>query len=142
MQVDWIDSQSMDAAIELLADKYTEYSLEELAKQVSVQRQKFHYLLIGVWVEDELVGVIGFTEGMKLSWGKYILLDDFCVAHKWEYTGVAEKLIAWLQHYGEQTGCRQLHMNCDVQNFAAHKFLLQEGFQISSHHFSYHLASL
>lgn len=139
MRVDWIDSQSLDTAIELLANKYPGYSIETLAQQIAVQQENFHYLLIGVWVEGELVGVVGFTEGMKLNWGKYILIDDFCVALKWEYTGVAEKLIAWLQHYGEHTGCRELHMNSDVQNFADHKFLLQEGFRISSHHFSYHL---
>ncbi|MFM2483887.1 GNAT family N-acetyltransferase [Celerinatantimonas yamalensis] len=139
MRVDWIDARYLDDAAKLLLLLHPSYSIEGLTSQLEMQQLSRQYKLIGVFKEDELVGVAGFVEGLTFAWGRNLLIEDFVIAPPWRYTGMAEQLIAWLRHYGLQLGCKEIHVNSGVQDFFVHKFYLQEGFRISSHHFSLQL---
>ncbi len=80
--------------------------------------------------------VAGFVVAMKLAWGKHVYVDDLVTAESQRGKGAGATMIAWLKSYAREHGCTQLHLDSGVQRFAAHRFYLREGFDISSHHFS------
>lgn len=140
MHAELIEEHDLDKAVEILLLLRPKYSSDQLREQIREQYLRHQYQLIGVFDDGAgLVGVAGFIEGCKLAWGRYLLIEDFMVTPEWQQSGAGGYLLQWLRHHGLQLGCKELHVNSSVSRFAAHKFYLQEGFRISSHHFSLQL---
>ncbi|CAG9001495.1 MAG: hypothetical protein CENE_03515 [Candidatus Celerinatantimonas neptuna] len=140
MHVELIEEKDLNKAVEILLLLRPKYSSEQLSEQIKEQQCRHQYQLIGVFDEEAgLVGVAGFIEGCKLAWGRYLLIEDLMVTPQWQQSGAGGHLLKWLRHHGLQLGCKELHVNSSVSRFSAHKFYLQEGFRISSHHFSLQL---
>ena len=104
------------------------------------QQRELGYQIAYVESGDEVLCVAGFVVGMKLAWGKHIYVDDLVTAERHRSKGAGRLMIEWLKSHARELGCRQLHLDSGVQRFAAHRFYLREGFNISSHHFSIHLS--
>lgn len=115
-----------------LRDRFDRQSIIE-----QIRRQSAHgYQLAYVESGGKALCVAGFVISTKLAWGKHLYVDDLVTAEEYRSTGVGQLLIAWLKAYAREQGCEQIHLDSGVQRFAAHRFYLREGFEISSHHFA------
>jgi len=115
-----------------------QYSKETLLKQI-LSQQAVGYKI--AYVEDgqpggKILCVAGFVMGEKLAWGKHIYVDDLVTDETNRSSGAGKFLIEWLKQFGRDNGCQQLHLDSGVTRFAAHRFYLREGFDITSHHFA------
>ncbi|MFM2481037.1 GNAT family N-acetyltransferase [Celerinatantimonas sp. YJH-8] len=127
----------LDEAAQLLHSLRQQYTFQELLEKIREQQLVHGYQLVGSYNDqNELVGIAGFIEGHSLAWGHYLLIEDLVVSDDRQGNGVGEKLLSWLRRLAYSRGCRELHVNSGLQRFFAHKLFLQEGFRISSHHFS------
>lgn len=115
-----------------LRPQYTEVTL---IKQIQSQ-QANGYRVAYVTDEDRVLCVAGFVMGQKLAWTKHIYVDDLVTNEAHRSTGAGKFLVDWLKQYGLDNGCQQLHLDSGVTRFAAHRFYLREGFNITSHHFA------
>lgn len=57
-------------------------------------------------------------------------------AERHRRSGAGGYLMNWFKSHALKRGCKQIHLDSGVQNFAAHRFYLRQGFDIASHHFS------
>ncbi|MBU8911273.1 MAG: GNAT family N-acetyltransferase [Desulfobacterales bacterium] len=128
------DSELEDVSRVLLQIRQT-YSKEELIAQIKEQ-QKSGYQIAYVEIDHKVVTVIGFIIGNKLTWGRHIYIDDFVTDEKQRSSGSGKFLMDWLKSYAREQGCSQIHLDCKVHRFIAHRFYLREHFNIASHHFS------
>ena len=112
-----------------------QYDAASLVAQIQLQ-QKNGYRVAYVEKDGEVLCVAGFVMSLKLSWQKYIYVDDLVSSEAHRSAGAGKFLVDWLKGFARENGCQQLHLDSGVQRFAAHKFYLREGFQIASHHFS------
>jgi GNAT superfamily N-acetyltransferase len=71
-----------------------------------------------------------------LAWGKALYVDDFVSAEAYRGLGYGSALFDWLLVQATQSGCDQLHLDSGVHRFAAHRFYLHKGMDITSHHFA------
>jgi GNAT superfamily N-acetyltransferase len=55
--------------------------------------------------------------------------------------GFGAALFDWLVDYAKTNGCGHLTLDSGVQRFAAHRFYLNRGMDITSHHFQLKLNS-
>lgn len=112
-----------------------QYSEDALIRQIQSQ-QADGYRVAYVLDGENVLSVAGFVIGQKLAWTKHIYVDDLVTNEAHRSTGAGKFLIAWLKQVGLDNGCQQLHLDSGVTRFAAHKFYLREGFDITSHHFA------
>ncbi len=136
MRIELVTSQEdIVEAAKVLLQLRPQYTLDSLVVQMKKQ-QAMGYHIVCAKAEDKIAGVAGFVISEKLAWKKHIYVDDLVTNEQQRSTGVGTALIEWLKAYGIDNGCEQLHLDSSVVKHAAHRFYLQNGFHISSHHFS------
>jgi GNAT superfamily N-acetyltransferase len=112
-----------------------QYALEQFVDQV-MEQMKQGYHLAYLIDQDVIKSVAGFRINTCLAWGKYLYVDDLVSAEKYRQSGAGTVLFEWLVDYARYSQCRQLHLDSGVQRFAAHRFYIKRGLNITSHHFT------
>lgn len=136
MEVRFLENNSdYQAVLEVMLQLRTSYDMDSLSEQIKKQ-QTAGYQVVYVKSPEGILAVSGFVVGDKLAWGKYIYIDDLVTNAEHRSRGVGKFLLRWFKAYAVEKGCEQIHLDSGVQRFAAHKFYLREGFNITSHHFS------
>lgn len=75
----------------------------------------------------------------KLSWGKYIYIEDFVTEKGTKSCDAAKALWDFIRISALQQECDSIHLDSLVQRHEAHKFYLNQDMKIDSHHFSLNL---
>ncbi len=91
---------------------------------------------IGIFDGDHCVGVAGYRPINNTSAGRKLYVDDLVVTQTRRTQGVGQVLFAELVRRAKGLQCTALELDSGVQRFNAHKFYLQSGMHIRSHHFS------
>lgn len=86
--------------------------------------------------DDEVMAVAGFRFFEMLAWGKGMYVDDLVSTEKSRGHGFGSRLFDWLVDEARKAGCDQFHLDSGVHRFAAHRFYLHKGMDITSHHFA------
>jgi GNAT superfamily N-acetyltransferase len=93
----------------------------------------------------ELEGVIRSVAGVRilnlLFSGRTLYIDDLVTHDSDRSRGFGAVLFDWLVEYAKEQGCEHLTLDSGVQRFAAHRFYLNRGMDITSHHFDLKLNS-
>ncbi len=93
-------------------------------------------VFIGLFGDDQCIGVAGYRLINNTSAGRKLHVDDLVVTESNRSLGAGKLLFAELVRRAEQLQCTALELDSGVQRFEAHKFYLQSGMHIRSHHFS------
>ncbi len=107
---------------------------DEFVRRVRVQRDA-GYRLATLADGAGVAAVAGYRIGHNLAWGKYLYVDDLVTDSSRRSQGHGQELLAWLTAAAREANCDQLHLDSGVQRFAAHRFYLRAGMDITSHHF-------
>ncbi|QHQ40877.1 GNAT family N-acetyltransferase [Microbulbifer hydrolyticus] len=127
----------LPAVAAVLLQLRPKYTLESLLAQIEKQQvQGYQLAYVREGEGNQVLCVAGFVISEKLAWGKHIYVDDLVTDSAHRSAGAGRVLIDWLKQHGKSLGCDQLHLDSGVQRFAAHRFYLREGFDITSHHFA------
>ncbi|MBI4717795.1 MAG: GNAT family N-acetyltransferase [Planctomycetes bacterium] len=114
--------------------------LESESFRAQVRRQmKAGYSLVFLEVAGEIQALAGFRFGEFLAWGRILYVDDLVTRKAAQSHGYGGALFDWLVARAEAEDCDQLHLDSGVQRFAAHRFYLKHGMDITSHHFAMRL---
>lgn len=84
----------------------------------------------------KVVAVAGYRIASNLWMGKHLYVDDLVTAESQRSKGYGEKLLSWLRKLAISEDCSFLHLDSGTHRDRAHKFYFQQGFTISSYHFS------
>lgn len=128
--------EQLRQALPVLLQLRPQYSADTLLQQIRLQQRSGYRV---AYVEDEggaVVSVAGFVLGQKLAWQKHLYVDDLVSSEAHRSRGAGKFLLDWLKGYAREQGCQQLHLDSGVTRYAAHRFYLREGFDITSHHFA------
>ena len=116
------------------------FELRPLLKQEIFLEQvrrmmKEGFILAFIETDGKAVAAAGFRFEEMLYRGKSIYVDDLVTLPEYRSKGVGGKLMDWIIDYARKNNCEQVHLDSGVQRFDAHRFYLNKGFIISSHHF-------
>ena len=112
----------------------------DFAARVLLQ-QKEGYELAFLELDGAVRSVAGFRILNLLFSGRTLYIDDL-VTHESDRTrGFGAALFDWLVEHAKEQGCEHLTLDSGVQRFAAHRFYLNRGMDITSHHFDLKLTS-
>ena len=120
----------------VMAELRPHVTIEEFVERVRRQEQQSGYRL--VYLEDggKVKSVAGFRISECLAWGKFLYVDDLVSGADDRSRGYGGALFNWLVEYARSESCAELHLDSGVQRFGAHRFYLQKGMDITSHHFA------
>lgn len=110
------------------------YTIDELVARVRRQ-ERDGYRLAMLLDDGRVTAVAGYRLGENLAWGRHIYVDDLVTDEALRSRGHGKRLLAWLIRVAGEAGCAELHLDSGVQRFAAHRFYLANGLEITSHHF-------
>jgi GNAT superfamily N-acetyltransferase len=100
-----------------------------------LQQQKEGYHLAYLELDRVVRSVAGFRIFNLLFSGRTLYIDDLITHESDRSRGFGAALFDWLVEHAKEKGCDYLTLDSGVQRFAAHRFYLNRGMDISSHHF-------
>jgi len=106
----------------------------DFAARVFAQ-QKGGYQLVCLESENVIRSVAGFRVLELLFSGRTFYVDDLVTHSSDRSRGFGATLFDWIVDYAKADGCTYLTLDSGVQRFAAHRFYLKRGMDITSHHF-------
>jgi len=83
-----------------------------------------------------VVAVAGFRIYSNLFMGKHLYVDDLVTDEQVRSNGYGRAMLDWLKNLARENGCAVLHLDSGTHRHQAHKFYLNQGFDITSYHFS------
>jgi GNAT superfamily N-acetyltransferase len=111
----------------------------DFAARVFAQ-QKEGYQLVFLELDGVVRSVAGFRIFNLLFSGRTLYIDDLVTHDSDRSRGFGAALFDWLIEHAKEQGCEHLTLDSGVQRFAAHRFYLNRGMDITSHHFQLKLA--
>ena len=112
----------------------------DFAARVLLQ-QKEGYQLAFLELDRVVRCVAGFRILNLLFSGRTLYIDDLVTHESDRSRGFGAALFDWLVEHAKEQGCEHLTLDSGVQRFAAHRFYLKRGMDITSHHFDLKLDS-
>ncbi len=106
-----------------------------------LQQQKEGYQLAYLELDRAVRSVAGFRILNLLFSGRTLYIDDLVTEESDRSRGFGAALFDWLVEHAKEKGCEYLTLDSGVQRFAAHRFYLVHGMEISAHHFQLRLNS-
>jgi GNAT superfamily N-acetyltransferase len=115
-------------------------SVEEFVQRVDGAQRPEGYRLVGSFAADGdgdgAVSAAGFRRLHLLAWGDVLYIDDLVTLETHRGRGHAHRLLEWVLAEARRLGCAQVHLDSAPHRHAAHRLYLNEGYHISSFHFS------
>lgn len=95
------------------------------------------YHLAILELEDGTVPCVGgFRIDEMFHRGLGVYVDDLSTLEEHRNKGYGAKVLDFIIEYSRKQKCECIHLDSGVQRFAAHRFYLRYGFDITSHHFA------
>ena len=112
-------------------------SVDEFVTRVNgAQRPEGYRLIASFDGDDNAVAACGFRRLNTLAWGDVLYIDDLVTLESHRGQGQAHRLLEWILAEARLLGCRQIHLDSAPHRHTAHRLYLNEGFHISTFHFS------
>lgn len=105
--------------------------LEERLKEMVKQ----NYKCLGIYKEDELVGICGLWFMTRHYCGKSIEPDHIIIDPAYQGKGIGHQLFEWIFDYARKHGFEASELNTYVNNTASHKLYYNLGYVIKGYHF-------
>ena len=100
-----------------------------------LRQQNEGYQLACLELDGTVRSVAGFRILNLLFSGRTLYIDDLVTHDSDRSRGFGAALFEWIVNYAREQGCDYLTLDSGVQRFAAHRFYLKHGMDITSHHF-------
>lgn len=114
-------------------------SAEEFLIKVQRQQRDDGYQLVFLEADGEIRAVAGYRIASYLAWGRLLYVDDLATRAADQGRGFGSALFDWLIEKALSEKCQEFHLDSGVQRFAAHRFYLHKGMDITAHHFALRL---
>ena len=94
------------------------------------------YVLSYIKAEGEVVSVAGFRICLNLAAeGKALYVYDLVTNERQRSNGHGASLLENIVAHAKEANCKCVHLDSNVIRHKAHKFYLENGFDIVAHHF-------
>ena len=128
------NKEEMLACHHVIAEMYPSLDVVTYNKELD-KMLPHNYFQIGVFEEDECIGISGAWIGNKLWCGKYLEVDHIIVCSKHRSSGAGRLLLNFLKKIAQEEKCASLGLDSFTHNSQSHKFFFKEGFEIKGYHF-------
>ncbi len=119
-----------------LLRKVNDYTSTEILKErIMGMADHADYRCIGVFMEENLIGICGLWHMTRHYSGKSIEPDHIYIESDLQGQGIGKKLFDFLEAYAIENDYQCLELNTYTGNTKSHKFYYNLGFKILGFHF-------
>lgn len=108
---------------------------KDFIQKISLAQEE-NYQIVAALVDDTVLACMAMRLMHTLAWGKIVYIDDLITASHTRNKGAASKLMEYAINFAKTNNCEQVHLDSGYHRILAHKFYLNRGFQLSTHHLS------
>lgn len=130
-----LDKSSCTAIAELLNELAPSFSIELLVERLEEMFER-NYQCVGIYYNQELVGVCGVWVLTKYYSGRHIEPDNVFIKPEYQNQGIGKKLNEWLVAFAHDNGCKAIELNCYNENHKGQAFWEENGFEAIGIHYS------
>jgi GNAT superfamily N-acetyltransferase len=94
-----------------------------------------NYTQVAIFENDQCVGLTGLWYGIKLWSGKYMEIDNFIVHPEHRSKGIGKMLTDYVHQKATALECTMIVLDAYTQNFTAHRFYYNQGYNPRGFHF-------
>ncbi|WP_262916175.1 GNAT family N-acetyltransferase [Flavobacterium algicola] len=124
----------MVAELEMLKHLYPAFTIDKYELYLK-EMVPHNYKQLAVYEDDVCVGLTGFWTGFKLWAGKYIEIDNFVVDPKHRSKGIGKMMTDYIHNKALAADCTMITLDAYTNNFTAHRFYYNQGFEPKGFHF-------
>jgi GNAT superfamily N-acetyltransferase len=132
--IELITIEEMLAQIEIIRHLYPNIS-EEKYKSYLEAMIPHNYTQIAIFEDEICVGLTGLWYGIKLWSGKYMEIDNFIVHPNHRSKGIGKMLTDYVNQKAIDLDCTMIVLDAYTQNFTAHRFYYNQGYNPRGFHF-------
>lgn len=125
---DLIAKEKMEIILPLLAQADSNIQPADLENRLKLMLKK-GYECVGVFDEDNLIGICGLWTLVKYYVGEHLEPDNVFIQPAYRKKGIGKKLNHWLEQLAKKRGIKVLELNCYVENSAGQEFWQKQGYQ-------------
>lgn len=126
--------KEMLAQIETIRFLYPNISEEKYEAYLS-QMVPHNYTQVGVFDEQQCLGITGCWSATKLWTGKYLEIDNFVVHPDYRSQGIGKLLTDYIEQKAKTLECSSIVLDAFTGNFGAHRFYYNQGYAPKGFHF-------
>ncbi|QBN20632.1 GNAT family N-acetyltransferase [Flavobacterium nackdongense] len=126
--------EEMFAQIGIIRHLYPNIS-EEKYKAYLKSMIPHNYIQIAIFEKEVCVGLTGLWYGIKLWSGKYLEIDNFIVHPDHRSKGIGKMLTDYVNQKATDLDCTMIVLDAYTQNFTAHRFYYNQGYNPRGFHF-------
>ncbi|NOT84027.1 MAG: GNAT family N-acetyltransferase [Methylococcaceae bacterium] len=101
---------------------------EALLKARLAEMLERGYECVGIYSEEELIGLCGIWTLVKYYVGKHIEPDNVYIKTAHRNQGIGKALNAWLKNLALSRGCEAIELNCYAKNELGRAFWESNGY--------------
>lgn len=126
--------EEMVEQIEIIRHLYPNIS-EEKYKTFLQAMIPHNYTQVAIFENEVCVGLTGLWYGIKLWSGKYMEIDNFIVHPEHRSKGIGKLLTDYVNQKATDLDCTMIVLDAYTQNFTAHRFYYNQGYNPRGFHF-------
>ncbi len=105
-------------------------------REMILEMMPNNYSQLAVYKNSKMVAVCGIWINTKLWCGKYMELDNVIVQPDYRSAGIGKLVTGYLNKKAKEIGCKLMALDAYTDNKRAHKFYMNDGYDITGFHFT------
>jgi hypothetical protein len=134
LEIKLIEKENIFSILPLLRELNTN-TLENVLKERLLEMITQHYECVGVFLDDELVGISGLWFLTRHYCGKTVEPDHVVIDKNHRNKGLGKKLFEWISNYAQSIGYEASELNTYIENEKSHRFYENEGYKKLGYHY-------
>lgn len=106
-----------------------------LVDRISEMNKYNNYKCVGVYLNEELIGMSGLWHLNRHYCGKTVEPDHVIIRNNYRNKGIGKLLFEWIYTYTAEIGCESVELNTYIENTKSHKFYENEDFKKIGFHY-------
>ncbi len=135
IRIQSINSTDILQIIPLVRKLNTKTPLALLKERIIEMAALPNYECIGLYVDDELVGISGLWYTTRHYIGKSVEPDHVIIDENYRGQNLGKQFFQWIYEHTRSKGCEAVELNAYTNNSKSHKFYYNEGYAIYGFHF-------
>ena len=129
-----IPNNELHETIPLLRESNPHIS-ENTLKERQNEMVANNYRCVGMFLDDELIGISGVWILIKYYVGKHVELDNVYLKKEYQGKGLGQQMVSWILDYAKSLGCEASELNCYIHNDGGNKFWSSQGYEAIGYHY-------
>ena len=127
--IKWIPTEKLNSILPLASVLNRETIPMDILQTRLNEMIPMGYQCIGVYDQEELIGICGVWVLNKLYSGKHVEPDNVIISPQYQGKGIGELMLNFLNDYAKEIGCDRAEVNCYAKNVRGKKFWENQGYE-------------